>query len=475
MARPAGLEPATTGLEGRCSIQLSYGRAREASISVTSLSTALSVPRGQKAGAPSIRRTRQRCAGTRACYISDSPVGLQNLLEQTTPARQSRIPRSPTMPRSARTLLSSSVRPRHAPTRCLENDAAARPIPERIRRAHPALSGGLLSAGVIVDPHGLFGTGRYPVLVATSRSEKVASLATASPPQALIFGSSIMMRVDPAVVERLTTLTTFNLSVDSGKSEDFVALLEYGVRNLRLRPRLAIVGLSPRTFTGTGERRIRRQAPGQRPAAPLRPDESGGQGLAPSGRLPRHAGLDVHERRHQEPPGVSGQGSAQRARSRSSSATGSSEPRSPSTRADGTSDGPAGSRTLVFLACQRSGHATSRSFAHSVASLESSSSVIVTPDDPEVIAYANSRLNGLSESPEPAAARLPPRSLDVGSLRSPRLLAHRTLRRRQRVHGQSPQHPERHPHARAHVRGSSMSPSAASCCRSASCRPRAFQ
>lgn len=110
--------------------------------------------------------------------------------------------------------------------------------------------GALLAINVRVDPHGIFGTGRYPVLVATSRTEKLARLeALPAPPQALIMGSSTMMRVDPGVLARLTGFPAFNLSVDSAKSEDLLALLEYAVGSADVRPKLIVAGIAPRTFT----------------------------------------------------------------------------------------------------------------------------------------------------------------------------------------------------------------------------------
>jgi len=67
------------------------------------------------------------------------------------------------------------------------------------------LSLSLVSLGVYVDPRGIFGTNRYPVIVATSRFEKQLLLEAADPkPQALILGSSHCMRFRPQVVENAT-------------------------------------------------------------------------------------------------------------------------------------------------------------------------------------------------------------------------------------------------------------------------------
>lgn len=112
-----------------------------------------------------------------------------------------------------------------------------------------ALSSSLIALGVSVDPRGVFGTNEYPVIVATSRTEKLLLLEATNPrPEALILGNSHCMRFSPEVVEKTTGLRTFNLSVDSGKIEDFLALTNYAIKEVQVKPRLIILGVCPRTF-----------------------------------------------------------------------------------------------------------------------------------------------------------------------------------------------------------------------------------
>ena len=111
------------------------------------------------------------------------------------------------------------------------------------------MTSSILALNVLVDPRGIFGAQLYPVLVVTGRAEKCDLLKTADPkPEALILGSSHSMRFSPKKVEELTGLKTFNLSVNAGKMEDFLALLGYSIHEMHLTPNLIILGICARTI-----------------------------------------------------------------------------------------------------------------------------------------------------------------------------------------------------------------------------------
>ncbi len=58
MARPAGFEPATLGLEGRCSIQMSYGRIYAMAL-YHSLQSGYQIGRGGEIRTPDILLPKQ--------------------------------------------------------------------------------------------------------------------------------------------------------------------------------------------------------------------------------------------------------------------------------------------------------------------------------------------------------------------------------------------------------------------------------
>jgi hypothetical protein len=112
----------------------------------------------------------------------------------------------------------------------------------------------LITLNVYVDPRGIFGTNKYPVIVATARIEKLLLLKRSNTkPEALIFGSSHCMRFSPSVVENATGLKTFNFSVNSGKIEDFLALVNFSMKEVGVKPKLIILGVCPRTFCNLEE------------------------------------------------------------------------------------------------------------------------------------------------------------------------------------------------------------------------------
>jgi hypothetical protein len=71
----------------------------------------------------------------------------------------------------------------------------------------------------LVDPDGTCGTHLLPQYVLNARPVKLYLLDVAQPsPNALIFGSSRVMTLDPVQVSKETGLITFNAAVDSARS-----------------------------------------------------------------------------------------------------------------------------------------------------------------------------------------------------------------------------------------------------------------
>ena len=96
----------------------------------------------------------------------------------------------------------------------------------------------------LVDPDGTCGTHLLPPYVLNLRPAKLELLDAAKPsPQALIFGSSRMMTLDPAAVEKATGLVTFNAAVDGARTEDFYCLLRYAVEHAHVHPNLILIGV----------------------------------------------------------------------------------------------------------------------------------------------------------------------------------------------------------------------------------------
>jgi hypothetical protein len=91
-----------------------------------------------------------------------------------------------------------------------------------------ALLGCVGAFSALVDPYGFVGSAVFPTAILSDRATK-ACLAERLPvgPQLVVYGSSRAMKVDPALVSRMTGLTTFNAAVSSATPADVWAFANF--------------------------------------------------------------------------------------------------------------------------------------------------------------------------------------------------------------------------------------------------------
>jgi hypothetical protein len=110
-----------------------------------------------------------------------------------------------------------------------------------------ALVAGIGLLNYLVNPEGIYAPRLLPPVTWNTRAAK-AELLAAARPEALILGSSRVMTIPPAAIERATGLRTFNAAVNAAYAEDFYVLLRYAVERAGARPKLALIGLDAEAF-----------------------------------------------------------------------------------------------------------------------------------------------------------------------------------------------------------------------------------
>ncbi len=107
----------------------------------------------------------------------------------------------------------------------------------------------IFSLAVLVDPYNIFGLNIFRPILLTNRSEKMRLLREAeTKPEAIILGSSRVFKMDPIKIEKMINLKTFNASVSYARPEDHLALAKYIVKDLKITPKIFIVGLNAGEF-----------------------------------------------------------------------------------------------------------------------------------------------------------------------------------------------------------------------------------
>jgi hypothetical protein len=107
---------------------------------------------------------------------------------------------------------------------------------------------------VLVDPLRTFGTGRIPsVLTAEHYSKPEAFLRLRRPVQAIVLGTSRVMKLNPACIEELTGYPAFNFGLSSSHIEDWVAAYRFAGEHSTMPLRELVIGVDVEVFDNHAE------------------------------------------------------------------------------------------------------------------------------------------------------------------------------------------------------------------------------